>query len=318
MPTDRPTVSVVMATYNGEKYLREQIDSILAQTYPIHELIIEDDRSTDGTVEIAKEYAANHDNVFFFENGHTLGVNLNFKAAAMRATGDLVAISDQDDVWFPDKIGKQVERIGDYDICYTDLLRGTDKATAHVVTYKHGFAANLFFGIAGHTTLMRRDFIQDEKNWMEDFWYDWGLELHAQLGRGITHLPEALNWHRDYPASVTRSQHDRYFQDKARHRPWTPYVEGYRNYRRLQEKLRFRRVYQQLYELTENSWCQLEHELCGLLLRRDVVSLMRLSLLCMRFRDDIYPRDNTRGFMGRVRGFFYPFIWAYHNTLFDD
>ena len=46
------TVSVVMCTYNGEKYLKEQIDSILNQTYPIHELIIQDDRSTDRTVDI--------------------------------------------------------------------------------------------------------------------------------------------------------------------------------------------------------------------------------------------------------------------------
>ena len=49
METKNPTVAVVMCTYNGEKYLREQMDSILAQTYPIHEIIVQDDRSTDGT-----------------------------------------------------------------------------------------------------------------------------------------------------------------------------------------------------------------------------------------------------------------------------
>lgn len=53
---DRKTVSVVMCTYNGEKYLREQINSILAQTYPLYELIIRDDCSTDNTVNILKEY----------------------------------------------------------------------------------------------------------------------------------------------------------------------------------------------------------------------------------------------------------------------
>ena len=49
-----PTVAVVMCTYNGEKYLREQMDSILAQTYPIHEIIVQDDRSTDGTVALLR------------------------------------------------------------------------------------------------------------------------------------------------------------------------------------------------------------------------------------------------------------------------
>lgn len=54
---EKKTVSVVMCTYNGEKYLREQMDSILAQTYPIHEIIVCDDCSTDGTMNILQEYA---------------------------------------------------------------------------------------------------------------------------------------------------------------------------------------------------------------------------------------------------------------------
>ena len=49
---EKKTVSVVMCTYNGERFLREQMDSILAQTYPIHEIIISDDCSTDGTIDI--------------------------------------------------------------------------------------------------------------------------------------------------------------------------------------------------------------------------------------------------------------------------
>ena len=52
----RPSVAVVMCTYNGEKFLREQLDSILDQTYPISEIIIQDDRSTDGTVALLREY----------------------------------------------------------------------------------------------------------------------------------------------------------------------------------------------------------------------------------------------------------------------
>ena len=54
--TARPSVAVVMCTYNGEKFLREQLDSILDQTYPISEIIIQDDRSTDGTMALLRQY----------------------------------------------------------------------------------------------------------------------------------------------------------------------------------------------------------------------------------------------------------------------
>ena len=103
------TVSVVMTTYNGELFLREQLDSILCQTYPIHELIVQDDCSTDNTVEIIKEYATRHPFIKLYVNEHNLGFNKNFKTAVMKATGDYVAIADQDDIWFPEKIEKQVQ-----------------------------------------------------------------------------------------------------------------------------------------------------------------------------------------------------------------
>lgn len=81
------TVSVIMGTYNGEKYIREQLDSILSQTYSIKEIIIQDDGSTDGTVRICEEYAEIYSNVLFSRNERNLGFNLNFKSAAQRATG---------------------------------------------------------------------------------------------------------------------------------------------------------------------------------------------------------------------------------------
>lgn len=116
-----PTVAVVMCTYNGEKYLRQQLDSILAQTYPIQELIVQDDCSTDTTLAILQEYEAKVPFMQVIENTHNLGFNLNFKTACMRATTDLIAISDQDDVWMPEKIQKQVQAIGDYNLCFPPI-----------------------------------------------------------------------------------------------------------------------------------------------------------------------------------------------------
>ena len=128
MKKEIKTVSVIMTTYNGEKYLREQIDSIISQTYPIYELIIQDDGSTDNTVSIARDYAKSNPAVKVFVNEKNLGLNQNFKTAVMRATGDFVAISDQDDVWYPQKIERQIAAIGSCDICSTayhvDLIAG--------------------------------------------------------------------------------------------------------------------------------------------------------------------------------------------------
>ena len=77
----KPSVLVMMATYNGEKYIRQQLDSILQQTYPIHEIIINDDISTDKTVDIIKEYMIRHDNIHLFVNSKRLGAHPNFMVA---------------------------------------------------------------------------------------------------------------------------------------------------------------------------------------------------------------------------------------------
>lgn len=84
-------VSVVMCTYNGEKYIREQLDSILAQTYPIYELIIQDDGSTDNTVAILREYEALNSNIVVSQNQVNVGFNENFKLAIAKAKGDYLS-----------------------------------------------------------------------------------------------------------------------------------------------------------------------------------------------------------------------------------
>ncbi len=96
--TKGKTVAVVMCTYNGGMFLREQLDSILRQTYPISEIIVQDDCSTDDTMDILRSYAARDNRVRVTRNAVNLGFNRNFRSAVMKATADFVAISDQDDV----------------------------------------------------------------------------------------------------------------------------------------------------------------------------------------------------------------------------
>ena len=98
-------ISIAMATYNGAKYLKAQLQSFIDQTRQPDELIITDDCSTDDTEIIVHEFAKVAPfTVEFYRNEKNLGYCGNFNAALTKTTGDLVFLSDQDDVWFAEKI----------------------------------------------------------------------------------------------------------------------------------------------------------------------------------------------------------------------
>ena len=95
-------ISVCMATYNGEKFVYEQICSILSQLSEEDELIISDDNSTDSTCSIIKSFADKR--IVLYENVVNEGVVKNFEYALSKAKGDYIFLSDQDDVWLSDKV----------------------------------------------------------------------------------------------------------------------------------------------------------------------------------------------------------------------
>ncbi|QQL50866.1 glycosyltransferase family 2 protein [Mucilaginibacter ginkgonis] len=104
-------VSVAMATYNGAKYLRKQLDSVLNQTLAPDEVIVTDDNSTDGTINILKEYQE-QGSLRFVVNVNQLGVAKNFqKAVSMTKPGNFVALCDQDDEWIPEKLEQSAQRL---------------------------------------------------------------------------------------------------------------------------------------------------------------------------------------------------------------
>lgn len=314
------TVAVVMCTYNGGEFLREQLDSILAQTYPVAEIIVQDDCSTDSTMEILRSYASRHDIIKVWRNDRNLGFNLNFKSAVMRATADFVAISDQDDVWMPHKIERQVAAIGRCNICYSDHLRGADMRTAHTVSPRCSPEALLFGGFAGHTMLLRRDFAQRDDVWMEGIYYDWSLAVNAYFHgeEPITHVPEPLNWHRSHPGEAALLQSLSVNPAPVRRPTWQPYILGAADFRRLRRKPSWRRFYGHVFASTADGRHPLQHAMAGLMLRGGAVAMLRLCVLCMRHRREVYPDPRkTIGLMGMVRGFFHPMIFAYRCSMFD-
>src|SRR5262245_41984379 len=105
----KPAISVALCTWNGSAFLREQLQSIAAQSLPPHELVIFDDCSSDDTVALARQFAESTPfPVRVHVNPRNLGTRENFAASIAACTGEIIALSDQDDVWRPNKL----ERLG--------------------------------------------------------------------------------------------------------------------------------------------------------------------------------------------------------------
>jgi glycosyltransferase involved in cell wall biosynthesis len=99
-------LSVSMITFQGAAYLKAQMDSILGQSIPVHEIIVCDDGSTDGTKEILATYAESHPHIQLHFNEKNLGTVANMQQCLRKTTGDLIFLADQDDVWLPTKVEK--------------------------------------------------------------------------------------------------------------------------------------------------------------------------------------------------------------------
>ncbi len=103
-------LSVALCTYNGEKFLKKQLDSILNQSVAVDEIIICDDGSTDATVKIVDDYKLTNPNVIqLFINEINLRSNKNFEKAVSLCKGDYIFLSDQDDIWRSDKVAKTLD-----------------------------------------------------------------------------------------------------------------------------------------------------------------------------------------------------------------
>ena len=120
-------ISVALATYNGGLFIREQLDSIISQTYDDIEIIVCDDCSKDDTVKIIEQYAKNDSRIKIYQNEKNIGFKKNFEKAITLCSGEYIACSDQDDVWTNDHLKILYDNIGKYDmIC----------ANAHLVDEK--------------------------------------------------------------------------------------------------------------------------------------------------------------------------------------
>lgn len=118
---DRPMVSVIVPVYNCDEYLRDAIQSVIAQTYTEWELLLVDDCSTDGSVLIASEYAANDSRIKLLRQAQNTGAAAARNCALEAAQGRYIAYLDADDAWFDTKLEAQLQFMGLHGIgmCFT-------------------------------------------------------------------------------------------------------------------------------------------------------------------------------------------------------
>jgi glycosyltransferase involved in cell wall biosynthesis len=199
-----------MCTFNGEKYLVDQIESITNQTYPIYEIIIQDDCSTDGTWDIIVNYSKELPNLHIFRNERNLSTFQNFFSAFQKAKGDYIAISDQDDVWLPDKLKISIESLMSKDavLAYSDsFIADSDLKSIGVVSISEVGFVDCLFGVIlrGHTIVVKSSVIRSIKNWNElSFAYDLAITLAAlSLGK-IVHINKPLTIWRRHSTTVSK------------------------------------------------------------------------------------------------------------------
>ena len=104
-----PLVSVIINCFNGEEFLREAIDSVLAQTYTHWEIIFWDNQSTDATAEIVKSYTDSRIRYYYAPNHTPLGEARNL--AVEKTKGEYINFLDADDIWMPNKLEEQIKLI---------------------------------------------------------------------------------------------------------------------------------------------------------------------------------------------------------------
>jgi len=208
----RVSTSIAIATFNGAAYLEEQLQSFLAQTCLPDELVVCDDGSSDATFDLLRHFAKTAPfKVRIFANEQNLGYAQNFSKALSLCEGDIVFLSDQDDVWLPEKIEKMLAGfaidpdaqllIHDLEFCKADL---TPIGQTKIQRMRGLFDLDSQY-VVGMATAIRKDFLSlclpvpNDPMASHDYW----LHACANAIKGKHILHEVLALYRRHPSSAT-------------------------------------------------------------------------------------------------------------------
>ncbi len=214
--TGHQSVSVCMATYNGSPFIQEQVLSILEQTVAVDEIIIVDDASSDNTIDLLRSFS--DPRFVLLQNEINIGVVRSFEKSLMHATGDLILLCDQDDIWRRDKVErfKQLfELHADVTMVISDasvigangeLLRESWFGSPHSMP---GLLSNLMRNrYTGCLLGMRRAVLAHclpipPRVPMHDMWIGMLCQLYGRIG----YLPEPLVGYRRHTSNVSSENH---------------------------------------------------------------------------------------------------------------
>ncbi len=209
-------IDILLATYNGEKYLEEQLDSILNQTYENFRLLISDDGSKDNTRKILEKYSKKDNRIILFFQEKNLGVIKNFEFLLRKVENKYYMFSDQDDIWKKNKIEKSIIKLEETnsDLVYSDLevvdenlniiyksywkLKGIYKKIKKYNNFKSLYLNNF---VTGCTIIAKSEQIKDvlplpntSKYILHDYWI---ALIISQKGK-ITYIEEPLIKYRQH------------------------------------------------------------------------------------------------------------------------
>ncbi|WP_113660803.1 glycosyltransferase family 2 protein [Pedobacter nanyangensis] len=212
MNNKQPLVSIAVCTYNGERFLQEQLDSVIAQTYGPLEIVVVDDCSKDGTVNLLKQYEEKHPNFSVYYNDQNLGYIKNFEKAISLCNGDYIALCDQDDIWAANKIALQLEAIGDNMLIYHDsefIDQNGDPLHSSISQILNMYQGNspqpfLFYNcVSGHASLFKRELTNHCLPFPKGMFHDrWMAFVAANLG-SISYIDQKLVKYRQHENSDT-------------------------------------------------------------------------------------------------------------------
>lgn len=195
-------ISVCMATYNGGKYIDKQLSSILKQLDENDEIIISDDGSKDGTLDIINSFKDKR--IHVFNNNGRQGVVPNFENALTHAKGDIIILSDQDDVWADNKVSVIKEKLKNVDLVVHNSLLMDAKGNISDVDFfslRHsgsGYLKNLykntFVGSCmAFKSILLKQVLPFPKHIL---WHDMWIGLMAEKHRKTLFIPDCLLYYR--------------------------------------------------------------------------------------------------------------------------
>lgn len=209
--TSTPAISILLPTYNGARYLAEQLDSILAQSFGDFEMLIIDDGSVDGTGDITAGYARRDGRIRIIPAEGNHGQKQRLIELLQLSRAPLIAISDQDDVWHPLKLERLLAAMGDKALAFgrSDLIDGAGIALNRTLLdalrspRRSDDKLSLLFRpqVSGHAMLVRREFIP-ARAFESPEPYDWLISLVAEFSTGIVYEDAAIVQHRLHGANA--------------------------------------------------------------------------------------------------------------------